>query len=99
VQVVDGTVSSGALSNAWEPAGDQQVEPSFRIVGAGPAGISVALELVVDGARVWLLDRSGKDMECRTQRLNRGQSVSDPTLTMVALALPLADHMMKQMAA
>jgi flavin-dependent dehydrogenase len=66
------------LSDARELAGDQQVEADVCIVGAGPAGISIARELIGNGARVWLLDSGGKDMERRAQRLNRGQSVGYP---------------------
>ena len=71
-------MTSGVLSDARELAGDQQVEADVCIVGAGPAGISIARELIGNGARVWLLDSGGKDVERRAQRLNRGQSVGYP---------------------
>jgi choline dehydrogenase-like flavoprotein len=77
-QITDGGVTSGVLSDTGELAGDQQVEVDVCIVGAGPAGISIARELIGNGARVWLLDSGGKDVERRTQRLNRGQSVGYP---------------------
>ena len=66
------------LSDARELAGDDQVEVDVCIIGAGPAGITIARELIGNGARVWLLDSGGKDMERRAQRLNRGQSVGYP---------------------
>jgi choline dehydrogenase-like flavoprotein len=70
--------SAGVLSDARELATDQQVEGDVCIVGAGPAGISVARELIGNGARVWLLESGGRDVERRAQRLNRGQSVGYP---------------------
>jgi choline dehydrogenase-like flavoprotein len=66
------------LADAGDLAGDQQVEADICIVGAGPAGISVARELIGNGARVWLLDSGGRDVERRLQRLNRGESVGYP---------------------
>jgi choline dehydrogenase-like flavoprotein len=66
------------LSDARELATDQQVEGDVCIVGAGPAGISVAHELIGNGARVWLLESGGRDVERRAQRLNRGQSIGYP---------------------
>jgi choline dehydrogenase-like flavoprotein len=66
------------LSDARELAGDQEVEADVCIVGAGPAGISIARELVGNGARVWLLDSGSKDVERRAQQLNRGQSAGYP---------------------
>ena len=77
-QIVDGGVTSTMLSDARELAADDQVDVDVCIVGAGPAGITVARELIGNGARVWLLDSGGKDMERRAQRLNRGQSVGYP---------------------
>jgi choline dehydrogenase-like flavoprotein len=63
------------LSDARELASDQQVDVDVCIIGAGPAGISVARELIGNGGQVWLLESGGRDVERRTQRLNRGQSV------------------------
>jgi choline dehydrogenase-like flavoprotein len=67
------------LSDARELVSDQQVEVDVCIVGAGPAGISIARELIGIGAQVWLLESGGRDAHRRTQRLNRGQSVGYPT--------------------
>ena len=66
------------LSDARELANDQQIEVDVCIVGAGPAGISIARELIGNGARVWLLESGGREVERRLQRLNRGQSVGYP---------------------
>ena len=66
------------LSDARELANDQQVEADVCIIGAGPAGISIARELIGNGAQVWLLESGGRDAERRAQRLNRGQSVGYP---------------------
>jgi choline dehydrogenase-like flavoprotein len=43
------------------------------IVGAGPAGITLALELEAAGLRVCLLEAGGTDYEAATQRLYEGQ--------------------------
>jgi choline dehydrogenase-like flavoprotein len=66
------------LSDARELASDQQIDADVCIVGAGPAGISVARELIGNGARVWLLESGGRDVEHRAQQLNVGQSVGYP---------------------
>lgn len=66
------------LLDARELANDQQVEVDVCIVGAGPAGISIARELSGNGVQVWLLESGGKDAEPRAQQLNRGQSVGYP---------------------
>jgi choline dehydrogenase-like flavoprotein len=66
------------LSDARELASDQQIDADVCIVGAGPAGISVARELIGNGASVWLLESGGRDVERRAQRLNVGQSVGYP---------------------
>ncbi|HZD01753.1 MAG TPA: GMC family oxidoreductase [Actinomycetes bacterium] len=67
------------LSDARELANDQQIETDLCIVGAGPAGVSIAREFIGNGVRVCLLESGGKDIERRAQRLNRGQSVGYPT--------------------
>jgi choline dehydrogenase-like flavoprotein len=70
--------SKEVLADARELHGDQEVHVDVCIIGAGPAGITVARELIGNGARVWLLESGGKDVERRAQRLNRGQSVGYP---------------------
>jgi choline dehydrogenase-like flavoprotein len=66
------------LVDVRDLADDQEVAVDLCIVGAGPAGISVAREFIGNGQRVWLLDSGGKDVERSAQRLNRGQSVGYP---------------------
>jgi choline dehydrogenase-like flavoprotein len=66
------------LSDARELASDQQIDADVCIVGAGPAGISVARELIGNGAGVWLLESGGRDVERRAQQLNVGESVGYP---------------------
>lgn len=63
------------LSDASEPANDELIEADLCVVGAGPAGISIARELLGSGFRVVLLESGGRDVERRAQRLNRGTSV------------------------
>jgi hypothetical protein len=52
--------------------------PMSASSGQGPAGISVARELIGNGASVWLLESGGRDVERRVQRLYGGQSVGYP---------------------
>ncbi len=66
------------LSDARELASDQLIDADVCIIGAGPAGISIARELIGNGASVWLLECGGRDLERRAQRLNVGQSVGYP---------------------
>jgi choline dehydrogenase-like flavoprotein len=66
------------LSDARELTTDQQIDADVCIVGAGPAGISVAREMIGNGAKVWLLESGGRDVERRAQQLNMGESVGYP---------------------
>ena len=66
------------LADARELAGDQQLDADVCIVGAGPAGITVARELIGNGASVLLLESGGRDVERGAQELNRGQSQGYP---------------------
>jgi choline dehydrogenase-like flavoprotein len=66
------------LSDARELASNQQIDADVCIVGAGPAGISIARELIGNGARVCILESGGRDVERPAQRLNVGQSVGYP---------------------
>jgi choline dehydrogenase-like flavoprotein len=66
------------LSDAADFACDQVIQTDVCIVGAGPAGISVAYELLGTDVGVCLLESGGRDVERRAQRLNRGQSVGYP---------------------
>jgi choline dehydrogenase-like flavoprotein len=66
------------LSDAADLASDQEIQTDVCIVGAGPAGISIARELCGSDIGVWLLESGGRDVERRAQQLNRGQSVGYP---------------------
>ncbi len=66
------------LSDAREPANGELVDTDLCIVGAGPAGITIAREFMGTQTRVCLLDSGGRDVEPRAQRHNRGESVGYP---------------------
>ena len=51
------------LSDAGELASDQLIEADVCVVGAGPAGITVARELIGSDVRVCLLESGGRDIE------------------------------------
>lgn len=57
------------------PAAPENFEFDICIIGAGPAGISLALALAGSGARVGLLESGGYDGEPGTQALYEGESV------------------------
>lgn len=59
--------------------GDEPLRADVCIVGAGAAGISLALELADSGVDVLLLEAGGAGPEARTQALYGGE-VSDPRL-------------------
>lgn len=54
------------------------IETDVCVVGAGPAGISVAREMAGGGLRVCLLEAGGEQVERRSQRDCRGQSDGYP---------------------
>jgi choline dehydrogenase-like flavoprotein len=60
-------------------ANDEEILTDVCIVGAGPAGITIASELDNRGVRVCLLEAGGRDFEQRFQRQSRGQSDGYPT--------------------
>jgi choline dehydrogenase-like flavoprotein len=66
------------LSDAADLASRQEIHTDICIVGAGPAAISVAHEMLGTDIRVCVLESGGRDVERRAQRLNRGQSVGYP---------------------
>ena len=110
------------------------------IVGAGPAGMSLALELSGHGLRTALIESSGEDFDPDTQALHDGEVTgndrvdlmalnpldgvvdadcrvhgtrnlyvasgsvmpsaghANPTLTIIALSIRLADHLKERMA-
>jgi len=56
---------------------DQSATGSICIVGAGPAGITLALELAGKGIDVVLLESGGESFEAETQSLYDGEVVGD----------------------
>ena len=56
---------------------DQTIIGGICIAGAGPAGITLALELAGKGIDVVLLESGGKGFEAETQSLYDGEVVSD----------------------
>jgi choline dehydrogenase-like flavoprotein len=66
------------LSHAAEPANGELIETDLCIVGAGPAGITVAKQFQTGRTRVCLVESGARDVERRPQRRNRGESVGYP---------------------
>lgn len=58
---------------------DSVLRADLCIVGAGAAGITIALQLLQSGLRVLLLESGGFDADAATQALNEGE-VTDPAL-------------------
>ncbi len=67
------------LLDARELPSNQVIETDLCIIGAGPAGISIAGEFAGAQTRVCLVESGGADIEPAAQRLNRGWSVGYPT--------------------
>jgi choline dehydrogenase-like flavoprotein len=57
---------------------EEEVLTDVCIVGAGPAGVTIASELDNHGVRVCLLEAGGRDVEQRFQRQSRGESDGYP---------------------
>src|SRR5687768_8895029 len=57
------------------------------IVGAGPAGISLALELAKKNTRVALCEAGGFDMSEESQGCYEGETVGDPYFALTATRL------------
>lgn len=53
------------------------LEPDICIIGAGPAGISIALTLARAGVRVLLLESGGREQSSATQDFAKGESVGE----------------------
>ena len=54
------------------------LEADLCVVGAGPAGIALARELVGERARLLLLESGGSESEAAVQELNDGATIGDP---------------------
>ena len=63
------------LSDFLEMADGQHLRADVCIIGAGPAGITLARTLAKHGHAVCLLESGGEDFEQDTQSLNAGASV------------------------
>jgi choline dehydrogenase-like flavoprotein len=59
-------------------ANDEEILTDLCIVGAGPAGITIARELDTRGIRVCLLEAGGQNIERRFQLQSRGESKGYP---------------------
>lgn len=56
---------------------DETIETEVCIVGAGPAGLTLARELAATDFRVVLLESGGLDFDQNTQSLSQGESVDN----------------------
>jgi len=59
------------------PAGTL-LKPDLAIIGAGPAGLTIARELAGTKIRVLILESGGLDFEPETQALNQVENVGEP---------------------
>lgn len=73
--------------DARELTADSQIEGDICIVGAGAAGISIALEWVHSNARVILLEGGGFNLEASLQDLYRGEITGKPYYPLQAARL------------
>jgi choline dehydrogenase-like flavoprotein len=67
------------LLDARELPSNHLIETDLCIIGAGPAGITIAGEFFGAMTRVCLVESGGADIERAAQRLNRGASVGYST--------------------
>jgi choline dehydrogenase-like flavoprotein len=67
------------LLDGRELPSNQVIETDLCIIGAGPAGISIAREFLGDRTRVCLVESGAAGIERRAQRLNSGSSVGYST--------------------
>jgi choline dehydrogenase-like flavoprotein len=66
------------LRDARDVPDGSTVSTDVCIVGAGPAGIAVARDLIASGASVHLLESGGLRPDRRTQELALGENAGDP---------------------
>ncbi|MEC4819372.1 MAG: GMC family oxidoreductase [Scytonema sp. PMC 1069.18] len=62
---------------------DQVIETEVCIVGAGPAGITLAREFIGHKTNVCVVESGGLDFDPQTQTLSDGLSVGDPFLSLM----------------
>jgi choline dehydrogenase-like flavoprotein len=55
--------------------GNQKLEADLCIVGAGPAGVVLAIALAGEGRRIALVESGGYEADAMTQALNEGESI------------------------
>ncbi|WP_017655206.1 GMC oxidoreductase [Fortiea contorta] len=60
---------------------DQVIETEVCIVGAGPAGITLAREFIGQKTKVCVVESGGEEVDPQTQALSEGLTVGDPFLT------------------
>jgi len=72
-------INADEIGGPDETDGTVLLRADICIVGAGPAGITVALALADAGVRVLLLESGGRRPDAASQTLCRGE-VADPTL-------------------
>ena len=58
----------------------EQIETDVCIVGAGPAGISIASEFIGKNTEVSLIESGGFEFDAATQKLAEGKTYGDPLL-------------------
>lgn len=58
----------------------EQIETDVCIIGAGPAGISVASEFMGQNIAVSLIESGGFEFDAATQKLSAGKTCGDPLL-------------------
>ena len=71
------------LADARSVADGTAVTTDFCIVGAGPAGLSLAESLSRSGAKVCILGGGGKAADARAQSLCEAETIGDPYLAPV----------------
>ncbi len=71
------------LTDARLLPADQVIETEVCIVGAGPAGITIAREFIGHKTKVCLVESGGLDFDPQTQALSDGLTVGDPFLTIL----------------
>ena len=67
------------LRDARQLPGNWLIDTDLCIIGAGPAGITIASEFLGQDTRICLVESGGLELERRAQRLNHGMSVGYST--------------------